>query len=128
MNLTGHNDRTGATFPVSVISETALARTTAVNLPATENHNTAIVLSVDTSGLGADEYIGLLVIVSAEIDDILTRAMFRPRVYDEWWPLGGNSRHRLRLAAPLTAVFWAAPVAMEVEMRLTHHVRVPSYD
>lgn len=124
--LTGRNSTSGALFPVSVITNTTLVLVATLELFPGKSHSTDIVIGVDTSGLKIDDYIGLLVIVSAHVDDIMTHTMFRPRVYDEWGLVVSNEPIRdLRIEAPLTRLYWATPRSLEIDIRLTQHFQAP---
>jgi hypothetical protein len=119
--LNGENTGNGSTFPVLVTSDTDLACVTGLSLVASTTRRTDIVICVDLSALAPSEFIGLLVIVSAQLADVTTSTPIYPRVYDEWWPLLRNENCRLRIEVPLSASYWAVPSAIALDMRLTSH-------
>ncbi|ROS58464.1 hypothetical protein EDF42_3712 [Curtobacterium sp. PhB172] len=123
MILTGMNRSTQATFPVDVATNAPYVSVRRFALERRDRglgQDIVITLGYD---VGADEpptCISLLAVIGATLTDPMTHTDLRPRVYDEWGPVPWGARPpSVRIAAPLSAQYWDAPSAADVDLRVT---------
>lgn len=123
MTLIGRNRSTEMDFPVDVASNVpyvAVRHLTLERGKRTPDIDIVITLGYAVGADAPPAHIALLVVVGATITDPVTHSELRPRVYDEWGPVPWTARpETMRITAPLSAHYWDAPAAAEVDLRVT---------
>lgn len=123
MTLIGRNRSTEVAFPVDVSANVPYVVVRSLTLERgnrTPDIDIVITLSYAVGADAPPACLALLVVIGATITDPVTQSELRPRVYDEWGPVPWAARPAtVRITAPLSAHYWDAPTAAEVDLRVT---------